>query len=203
MDVLATKARTDEVIRSLVSKKLMRRSSLTLCFASALASSITAGCAGLIDDSFDDPRCQTTLGVRLIRHACSHTENGPYTDIAARSEENGRADVSTLHRPFDVTAVNMPFSLHYQASRAGAHVIFTNKRMTWDVAELEGAALEVQTNVDSVKEGTCASAAYAALVELERGQDYVLSSPDAPKRFIMFIEHAGTFGKDAFASVCP
>lgn len=190
-----------------MTKSLMKRLLCCSFLLGALSAATALGCTGrVMDDSgpSEEPSCQMTLGFRLVRHTCSHTENGPYVDIAAQSAGTQPADVSQLHKPFDVTAVSVPFTLRYQASREGAHLIFTDKPVEWKVSKEDGAPALVQTNVSAPSESgdSCSGTTHATLAPFQLGESYTLTGSTTTKRFILFVEHAETFGDDAFLNTC-
>lgn len=184
----------------------MKRPLYRLAFG-ALFIPAALGCAGRTVDDADseDPSCEVVLGLRLVRHTCSHTENGPYAEIAAQASTGAAADVSQLHKPFDVTAVSVPFVLTYRASREGTHVIFTDKPVEWGVSDSKGSAIEVQANVSapSNSDDSCTGTTHASLLRLQHGESYMFTGSSTAKRFILFVEHAETFGEDAFVTECP
>jgi hypothetical protein len=185
----------------------MERSSSIIWLTTLIGSSLAFGCGGRASDNAQELlTCQVAIGERLIAHTCSHTENGPFMEVAASTGSTEFADVSRLHTPFDVTVLNFPFSLSYRASRAGTHVVFTNEPVAWEISDQSGAALTVRANVDTSPEGSrsaCPGTANAVLVEFSRGKNYVFASGNAPSRFTLFIEHLETFGSGALLNSCP
>jgi hypothetical protein len=164
-------------------------------------------CGGRVDAEPHGPsECHPALGEKLLRHACVHLENGPYTSIAA-STSSEAPDVGKLHRAFGITVGTQSFYLKYLAARAGQAVLLTNAPVAWRVRDPDGNELEVRTDV-TASQGfgtwtTCAGATHAAVVTLELGKEYVLLGAGAPERFTLFVEHAETFGNDAWAQSCP
>jgi hypothetical protein len=147
-----------------------------------------------------------TLGEKLVRHACVHMINGPYTSVAGSTNDSKAPDVSKLHRAFDVTAEKQAVSLRYRAARAGHHVLLTDGEVTWAVQDSAGQSLDVQREVlepdSSVSWTPCAGSKYAVIVKLELEREYVLLGSDGPERFTFFVEHVETFGDEGLSVSC-
>jgi hypothetical protein len=165
-------------------------------------------CGGRVGDEVPAPRtgCVPTLGEKLVRHACVHISNGPYTSVAGSTTPSELPDVSKLHRAFDVTAAEQPFSLRYRAARSGHHVLLTDAKVTWSVQNSEGQTVDTQHEVlgpnSSADWTPCAGSTHAALVEFELGQQYTLLGNSAPERFTFFVEHVETFGAQGLSVSC-
>jgi hypothetical protein len=144
-----------------------------------------------------EPGCVPALGEKLVAHACSHTKNGPFVPVTAGGAAEP-ADVSDLHRTFEVQVVGAGGRLRYRAQRSGDHAFMTNVPA---VLEVLRAARPLLGSPSFAIEG-CGHLARATVVELERGEEYDVAILESPPELDLFVEHVGTFGNDAWKQPC-
>jgi MYXO-CTERM domain-containing protein len=143
------------------------------------------------------PHCVPALGEKLVAHACSHTTNGPFVAVVAgRNSES--ADVSDLHRTFEIQVVGAGGRLHYRAQRSGAHAFMTDVPATLEVLLGDRPLL----GSPSFAIQGCGHLAQATVVELERGSEYDVAILESPPELDLFVEHVGTFGNDGWKEPC-
>lgn len=142
------------------------------------------------DDSLEE---ECVPSDRLVQHVCTHTNNGPYTSVAATGDPGDLSDVSRLHGAFDVSVIAEPARFQYDASRTGAHIVFTDAEMEWSTIDERGDS----HLMSAVAGGSCAGTTSGRAFEVDKGQTIVLQAETPPTQFTVFIEHAATFGDDA------
>jgi hypothetical protein len=141
--------------------------------------------------------CVPALGDKLVAHACSHTTNGPFIPVVAGGSSEP-ADVSDLHRTFEVQMVGAGARLRYRAQRSGAHSFMTDVPA---VLEVRQADRPLPSSPSFAIEG-CAHLTHATVVELARGAEYDVAILESPPELDLFVEHVETFGNDGWKEPC-
>jgi len=159
--------------------------------------------AGQAADRDGDAVCAAILGTRLVRHSCQHTERGPYQEVVASAGGTEvPPEVSASHRPYLVRfRTANPGSVRYRPSRSGTHVIFLGPAARLEMQEEATGATVRQVHQERVD--LCGTLSQGTVVNLETGRRYRMTlDPGAETSLRMFLEHADTFGADAWVPGC-
>lgn len=158
------------------------------------------GNANSVPEPSDAPsNCVPVLDSSVVGHSCSHITNGPFVIVVPTPSPTGAPDVSRVHTPFNVDVLEAPSELKYNPTRDGQHVLFLGDADV-ELSIFRGD-VEVPTRrfpvdgCDLVEEGISA--------EFEIGESYRFIVPsNAGSPFLLFVEHLGTFGGDAWETDC-
>jgi hypothetical protein len=143
------------------------------------------------------PECVPKLGERLIKHACSHTTNGPFIPVVAGGQADP-PDVSDLHRTFEIHVAGSEGRVLYRAQRKGSHAFMTDSPAA---LELLRGGKPISALPSFPVEG-CNSLAAATVYDLQRDAEYELALVQSPPALNLFAEHLGAFGSDAWLDAC-
>jgi MYXO-CTERM domain-containing protein len=149
-----------------------------------------------------EPNCNAVSPVP-VEHACSHATKGTLENAVASPDPASAPAVDVIHQTY---AVELPSSgaaaglVSYVASRDGEHLILTDRPVPVAVSDGTGRVLP---SILSGPVSGCTRLPYGYAVALSIGQRYTVAlgpSSDAP--VILFMEHLGTFGEDAWSVRC-
>lgn len=141
----------------------------------------------------EPPPAECVPSARLLQHVCTHTNNGPYTSVAATGDPDDLPDVSRLHGAFDVSVIAQPARFQYDASRTGTHIVFTNAEIEWSTIDANGNGHPMAP----VTGGSCPGTTSGGTFDVDKGQTITLEAAAPPAQFTLFVEHVATFGNDA------
>ena len=142
--------------------------------------------------------CQPELGEQLVAHACAHTTNGPFVPLVASGGAAATPDVSELHQAYEVQIVGKAATLNYRAQREASHAFMTAGGPRFAVLH-DGAQLPEQR---SFPVHGCSTLAEAVVYDLVREQEYTLQIAQGQPELLLFVEHLGDFGDQAWALEC-